>query len=98
VLAEAAQRPRARERQRRTSVLERNLVERVVGDVLALPVVAVAAQVERRREPREVRARLQLAALERVLVDDKGQFGYQFVRGDWVTVIGMANEPDAGTR
>src|SRR5690242_10315033 len=67
------------------------MVERVVGDVLTLAFLARALQLDRRREAREIRSRLELAAFERVVVDRQRQVGNQFVSRaqDWFTVVPM---------
>jgi hypothetical protein len=48
------------------------LVERVVGDVLADPVLAAALQPDRRRDAGEVGRGLELLALELVALDLQG--------------------------
>jgi hypothetical protein len=49
------------------------VVERVVGDVLADPLVAAALDPDRRRDARELRRRLELLALELIALDLDGQ-------------------------
>jgi hypothetical protein len=51
------------------------VVERVVGDVLADPVLAAALQPDRRGEAGEVGRRLELLALELVALDLERQIG-----------------------
>jgi hypothetical protein len=51
------------------------VVEGVVGDVLADPVVAAAANPDRRREACELRRDDELFALERVVVDGDREVG-----------------------
>ena len=56
-------------------VLERDVVERVVGDVLADSLLAAAADADGGGQARELLAGLELLALERVLVDLQREVG-----------------------
>ena len=73
-LAELAQRGEAGQVERRAGVLQGDVVERVVGDVLAEPLLAAAPEVDHGREPFEA-GDLQLQALELVALDLQRQVG-----------------------
>jgi hypothetical protein len=62
------------------------VVERVVGDVLADAFLAAALQPDRRREPGEVRRRLELLALELVALDLEGDIGEPVERAQRFTL------------
>jgi hypothetical protein len=71
---------RARDRQLATFVLEGGLVLGRVGDVLSDPLLAAAAQVDHRRDAREVGRDLLLEPLELVGLDLERQVREQVVR------------------
>jgi hypothetical protein len=59
----------AGERLHRAGVLERDVVERVVGDVFADPLLAAAVDPDRRRDARELGRGRELMPLELVALD-----------------------------
>jgi hypothetical protein len=61
------------------------VVERVVGDVLADPVLAAALEPDRRREAREVGRCLELLTLELVALDLERQIGDALERAQGFT-------------
>ena len=73
-LREGVDRVVAGEVEHRARVLERDVVERVVDDVLADPLVSAALQVDDRGKPVEARG-LELEALELVALDRQRQIG-----------------------
>jgi hypothetical protein len=60
---------RSRERLDRPRVLQRDVIERVVGDVLADALLAAALDPDRRRDAGEVGRGLELLTLELVTLD-----------------------------
>jgi hypothetical protein len=75
VVAEGAERPVARERERGSTVLLRALLVRVVGHVLAEPLVAAAFEVDRGGHPLELLVDAAAASFERVGADLERQIG-----------------------
>ena len=75
------------------------MLARVVADILPDALVPAAAQPYHRRQPPEVRGRLQRADLQRVLLDPEGQAGDRRIRahepvsasGYWM--ISVCREP-----
>jgi hypothetical protein len=65
----------SRQRLDRPRVLHRDVVERVVADVLADALLAAALDPDRRRQPREIGRCLELLPLELVAGDLERDFG-----------------------
>jgi hypothetical protein len=76
---------RARERLDRPRVLERDVIERVVGDVLADALLAAALDPDRRRDAGEGGRRLELLAGELVALDLEWQVGETIERAQCFT-------------